>query len=75
MLILSRKLDQSIIINDDIEIKIIEIKDNSVKLGINAPKNIPVFRKEVMEEIREENRQAAEFNLDDLKNLFKQKKD
>ena len=70
LLVLSRKLDESIIINENIEIKIVEIKDNSIKLGITAPRNIPVFRKEVMEEIREENRKASEFNLDDLKNIL-----
>ncbi|HAR61947.1 MAG: carbon storage regulator [Candidatus Margulisiibacteriota bacterium] len=71
MLVLSRKLDQSIIVNDNIEIKVIEIKDNIVKLGITAPKNIPVFRKEVLEEIREENLKASEFKVDDLNKLFK----
>jgi len=71
LLVLSRKLDQSIIVNDNIEIKVIEIKDNIVKLGITAPKNIPVFRKEVLEEIREENLKASEFKVDDLNKLFK----
>lgn len=70
MLILSRKLDESIIIDDHIEIKIIDIKENSVRIGISAPKNIPVFRKEVFDEIRDENRQAAAVKPEDISSLF-----
>ena len=47
MLALSRKKDEAIIINDDIEITIIEIKGDQVKLGISAPKSVPIYRKEV----------------------------
>ena len=46
MLALSRKKDEAIIINDDIEITIIEIKGDQVKLGISAPKSVPIYRKE-----------------------------
>ena len=47
MLALSRKKDEAIIINDDIEITVIEIKGDQVKLGITAPKSVPIYRKEV----------------------------
>ena len=47
MLALSRKKDEAVIINNDIEITIIEIKGDHVKLGITAPKSVPIYRKEV----------------------------
>ena len=52
MLALSRKKDEAIIINDDIEITIIEIKGDQVKLGISAPKSVPIYRKEVYAQIK-----------------------
>ena len=60
MLVLSRKAGQKLIIANDIEITILEVRGESVKIGINAPKNISVFREEVYEEIRKANRQATE---------------
>ena len=48
MLALSRKKDEAIIINDDIEITVIEIKGDQVKLGITAPKSVPIYRKEAV---------------------------
>jgi carbon storage regulator len=60
MLILSRKLDEKIIIGDDIEISIIEIHGDQVKVGVNAPRSVKVFRKEVFDAIQAENRAAAE---------------
>ena len=59
MLALSRKRNESIIINDDIEITIIEVKGEQVKLGITAPKSIPIYRKEVYVQIQEANKEAA----------------
>ena len=63
MLALSRKKDEAIIINDDIEVTVIEIKGDQVKLGIAAPKSVPVYRKEIYVQIQEATREAAE-NLD-----------
>ncbi|MTI65738.1 MAG: carbon storage regulator CsrA [Firmicutes bacterium] len=69
MLVLSRKLEESLIIDEDIEIVVIGIEDGKVKLGINAPKDKKIFRKEVLEEIKKENKNATEVNDDFLKNL------
>ncbi len=71
MLALSRKKDEAIIINNNIEIKILEIKGDQVKVGIEAPKSIPVYRKEVYVQIQESNKEAvASIDLESLKDLF-----
>ena len=59
MLILSRKTDQQIKIGDDITITIIEIHDGQVKIGVEAPRNIKVFRQEVFNAIQTENKEAV----------------
>lgn len=72
MLALSRKKNESIIINNNIEVTILEVKGDQVKIGISAPKSIPVYRKEVYMQIQEANKDAANFQtVEDLKNLFK----
>lgn len=75
MLILSRKKDESIIVGNDIEIIVIGIEDDKVKLGINAPKNIDIYRKEIYLQIQEENQKASQMknniNIDQLKGLIK----
>lgn len=75
MLILSRKKDESIIIDGNIEIKIVEIEDGKVKIGIEAPKNIDIMRKELYKKIQEENLAAVNttVKLDDMKRLLKKK--
>jgi carbon storage regulator len=60
MLALSRKKDEAIVINNDIEITIIEVKGDQVKLGISAPKSVPIYRKEVYVQIQEANKEAAD---------------
>lgn len=72
MLALSRKKDEAIVINNDIEITIIEVKGDQVKLGISAPKSVPVYRKEVYVQIQEANKEAANSsaNVEALKNLL-----
>ena len=58
MLALSRKKNEALIINNNIEITILEIKGDQVKIGITAPKEIPVYRKEVYLQIQEANKEA-----------------
>lgn len=67
MLVLTRKRDQVISIGDGIEITVLEIKGDQVKLGVSAPREIPVFRKELFQEIIMENRAAIEKTTIDLK--------
>jgi carbon storage regulator len=55
MLVLARRLNESIVIGDEIEVVVIDIKGDQVKLGIKAPKNITVHRKEIYDEIQQEN--------------------
>lgn len=59
MLVLSRKLNQSIMVGDDVRIVVVAVDRDTVKLGIEAPREIPVHRSEVYEEIRRVNRAAA----------------
>ena len=60
MLILSRKINEKIIIGNDISISIIEIRGDQVKIGVDAPRNVKVFRQEVYQSMLEENKAAAE---------------
>lgn len=72
MLALSRKKDEAIVINNNVEITIIEIKGDQVKLGISAPKSVPIYRKEVYLQIQEANQAAANAGaMEALKNLLK----
>ena len=67
MLALSRKKNEALVINNNIEITILEIKGDQVKIGINAPKEVPVYRKEVYVQIQKENEEAM--NSDSLNAL------
>lgn len=72
MLVLSRRVDERIMIGDQIEISIVDIKGDQVKIGIQAPGSIKVYRKEVYEAIQKENIEAARAqpgNLPDLDQL------
>ncbi|MBC2455912.1 carbon storage regulator CsrA [Clostridium beijerinckii] len=71
MLIITRKKGESLMIGDDIEITISRIDDGSVKIGINAPKNISILRKELYEQVEEENKQAMKIDMGLLKNIKK----
>lgn len=71
MLILARKKNESIIINDDIEISIVELKGESVKIGIEAPSNVKIYRREVYDAIQRENKAALNSVVTSLpSNLF-----
>ena len=77
MLVLTRKKDQTIIINDNIEITVLDIQGDQVRLGINAPRSVAVHRKEVFLDIQEENRKASEagnVSLDSIMKLVKKDK-
>jgi len=76
MLVLTRKTKESIIIEDDIEITVLSIEGDQVKLGINAPKNFDIYRKEIYLSIQQENNSALNIETNILQNLgtFLQKK-
>ena len=67
MLALSRKKGEALVINNNVEITVLEIKGEQVKLGINAPKEVPVYRKEVYVQIQDANKEAM--NVDGLEAL------
>ena len=72
MLALSRKQGESIVIGNNIEITVLEAKGDQVKIGISAPKSVPVYRKEIYAQIQEENREAvANLDVESLKKLIK----
>ena len=71
MLALSRKKNEALVINNNIEITVLEVKGDQVKLGISAPKEIPVYRKEVYVQIQEANKAAVDAGgMDALKALL-----
>jgi len=72
MLVLTRKRDQSIVINENIEITVLDIQGDQVRIGIDAPREVSIHRKEVFVQISEENRKAASANVKvDLKEVLK----
>jgi carbon storage regulator len=75
MLVLSRQRDQTIMIGDDIEITVVDIRGDKVRLGINAPQHITVHRKEVYEAVKRENRAAASVKPEDLADVAGDPKD
>jgi carbon storage regulator len=60
VLVLTRRTNQSIVIGSDVTITIVEIRGEQVRLGISAPRHVSVYREEVLEQIRDQNRRAAE---------------
>jgi carbon storage regulator len=66
MLVLSRHRDETIMIGDSIEITVVDIKGDKVRIGINAPREIQVHRKEVYDSIKRENTDASRVQIDDL---------
>lgn len=73
MLVLTRKLNESIMIGDNVKITIVDVKGDQVKLGITAPREVSVHREEVYREIQKENQLAANLkpNLETLDQLLK----
>lgn len=73
MLVLTRKIGEAICIGDDVELIITEITKNAVRVGIKAPKNTPVYRREIYDKILQENQEASSANVNNnqLVNLNK----
>lgn len=69
MLVITRKKYESLLIGDDIEIKIVKVEDGSVKLAISAPRDVTILRKEVFDRVKDENKEATSGDLDILKLL------
>ncbi|HLA85648.1 MAG TPA: carbon storage regulator CsrA [Thermoguttaceae bacterium] len=72
MLVLSRQRDESIIINDNVVVTIVDIRGDKVRLGIEAPQEVPVHRREVYEAIQRENQRAAQLRPKDAEAMGKQ---
>ena len=71
MLALTRKKGEALVLNNDIEITVLEIKGDQVKIGIQAPKEVPVYRKEIYLQIQKENQDSMNVEgMEALKNLF-----
>jgi carbon storage regulator len=73
MLVLSRHRDESIMIGDDVIVTIVDIRGDKVRLGINAPQDVPVHRQEVYEAIQRENRRASQVQPSETRSLAKPK--
>lgn len=72
MLTLARKVNEAIIVNDNIEITILDVKGDQIKVGIDAPKSVPIYRKELYEQIQKANEEAANMaNPQALSDLIK----
>lgn len=69
MLVLTRKKDESIKIGEDIEIVVVEVSEDRVRLGINAPRHMKIFRAELLKQIEEENIKSAEQDSIDLSQI------
>ena len=70
MLALSRKKGEAIVINNNIEVTVMEVKGDQVKIGISAPREVPVYRKELYMQIEQSNQEAVNVNIKELKNLL-----
>jgi len=71
MLALTRKKGESLVVNNNIEITVLEIRGDQIKIGIQAPKEVPIYRKEVYLQIQKENEEAVEIDgLEALNNLL-----
>jgi len=71
MLALTRKKGESLVVNNNIEITVLEIRGDQIKIGISAPKDVPIYRKEVYLQIQEENKAALDSaKLDALKSIL-----
>jgi carbon storage regulator len=75
MLVLSRQRDESIIIGDNIVVTVVDVRGDKVRLGIDAPREVSVHRREIYEAIQRENKQAAQIRLDEARQIGKSNPD
>lgn len=66
MLVLTRKVNQSIVIGDDIEVVVLEVRGEQIRIGIKAPRDVVVHRKEIYDQIQEENKSASTVDPKDV---------
>lgn len=71
MLVLARKVGEKIILNDNIEIIVLDANPNSVRIGVNAPKNVSVYREELYKEIKNANKNSNDVSADSMEELYK----
>ena len=71
MLALSRKKGEALVINNDIEVTVLEVKGDQVKIGVEAPNDVKVFRQEVFSAIQSENKAANQISMEQLQKLLK----
>lgn len=69
MLYLTRKIGESVVINDTIEVTVVEVRGKSIKLGFTFPENVSVLRREIYDRVQAENRAAAEASADALPDI------
>ncbi len=70
MLVLTRKVGEEILIGDRIRLKVMEVSGSKVRLGIEAPQDLRIYREEVLAKVKSENRSAAEWDLTDFRKVF-----
>ena len=70
MLVITRKKGESILLGDDIEITIVNVDDQNVKIAITAPREVLILRKELLNQVKDENKSAAQFNIEELEGLI-----
>lgn len=70
MLVLTRKPDQTIAIGDQIKVRILEIGNGFVKIGIDAPRDMPIYREELYDKLKQLNREAAKLDMERLKDFL-----
>ena len=74
MLALTRKKGESLVVNNNVEITVLDIRGDQVKIGISAPKDVPIYRKEIYAQIQEENKQAGqEVDIAKIRDIFEKK--
>lgn len=69
MLVLSRKIGESIVIGGDVTVTVVDFRGDQVRIGVEAPRSVQIYREEIFTEVSRQNRAAAQINVDDLSDL------